>query len=608
MLAPSSCISPIKFFTFALVFCIAGVSRAATVNINPGQDIPTVVLQNPVGTTFIIYPGTYRLKTPIVPKSGDSFIGQTACAPPNTSCPAIISGSTEIGSLATVNGTNYQVTGQTQQGAQRYSQYCSTGFAGCFYPEDLFFDGVPLLHLYATSLPTILTGQWWFDYANHIIYFHDNPSGHLVETSVAPAAFGATNANNVTFQYLTIEEFATPIQTGAIDPHKHGTSTANINWIIRNCEIWGSHAKAVRVNFGTQVYNSYIHTNGQEGIGGGTNSNTLDSGVIIQGNVVSHNNYAWVQTGYDAGGVKFGNTLGAVIRNNTIKNNNGSGIHLDDWSGNALIDGNVVINNVGGGGIIDEIGIPTGISEVIRNNIIQHNAEDPIYGTAGWQLQSTDSTGIDHYCNVLESSGSSTNENNWEIQGSGRVWNNTQTVSSNNKFHHNTIIIDSAGSYGVIKWFLNDAAHQSNFFTTANTPPDYNTYHLPSLSDTSFIYDNNDTQKNARKMFSAYQAAGADVHGTADTNYTSGFPTVVITSPADQSAFTSPAMVQATASDESGIDRVEFYVDWELQAKVGAPPFNFSLTNLVTGSHTVAAMAYSNAGIRNCYAITLRKE
>lgn len=105
------------------------------------------------------------------------------------------------------------MTGQTQQGFRGNAPDCDPGWTGCIDPEDLFFDGTPLQHLYSSTLPTIGTGQWWFDYTNHIIYFHDNPSGHTVETSVLNNAFGGA-ANNVTIQYLTIEKFANSIRAG----------------------------------------------------------------------------------------------------------------------------------------------------------------------------------------------------------------------------------------------------------------------------------------------------------------------------------------------------------------------------------------------------------
>jgi len=141
-----------------------------------------------------------------------------------------------------------------------------------------------------------------------------------------------------------------------------------------------------------------------------------------------------------------------------------------------------------------------------------------------------------------------------------------------------------------------------------NTPPDYNTFHLPSLTAAHFLYDNNNSQENHAKTFANYQAAGADIHGTADTNYTSGYPTVSITSPADQSSVANPVTVAATASDASGIDKVEFYVDWALQTTVTTEPYSFDWTNGTSGSHTLAAMAYSNAGIRSCYAVTVSEQ
>ena len=38
------------------------------------------------------------------------------------------------------------------------------------------------------------------------------------------------------------------------------------------------------------------------------------------------------------------------------------------------------------------------------------------------------------------------------------------------------------------------------------------------------------------------------------------------------------------------------------------PPYNFTWTDGTTGPHIVAAMAYSNAGIRTCYAVTLNEQ
>jgi hypothetical protein len=584
----------------------AAVCHAATVSIYPGQDIPTIVAQSPAGTTFLIYPGTYRLGTHIVPKNGDSFIGQTACAPPRSSCPAILTGSTIIGPLAKLNGTNYEVAGQTQQGRLAATNYlCQPGYLACNRPEDLFFDGVPYRHLYATSLPLIGAQQWWFDYANHIIYFHDNPTGHVVETSMLDTAF-LSPANNVTFQYLTIKGFASPLFRAAMEPTDGNANlTSSLNWIIKNCELYHNHGAGVRVAFGLKVYNSYIHDNGALGITGGTVS-ASPSGIVIQGNTITYNNYAKVISGVGAGGLKVGDTANLVLRGNTISNNDGTGVHFDATSAYAIVDGNVITENAGGAGIAYELSVN---SALFRNNIVLRNAIPDAIPASTAEIGSYASTGVTMYCNVLEVPNNK-GANAMTVVGSNRGYNFVPPfqylMSQGNSFHHNTVIWD-AGAVGAVGYLLTDALHQPNFFLD-NIPPDYNTYHLPSLSEANFIYDNNLSQGNTRKTFTQYQASGADIHGSADTNYTSGFPTVAITSPADLSSFTNSVTVTATAADKSGINRVEFYVDWKQQTTVAGPPYNFNWTNGTTGTHTVTAMAYSNTGIRNCFAITLKKQ
>jgi parallel beta-helix repeat protein len=599
-----------KFFAFALMaFCLTAISQAATVDIHPGQDIPTIVAANPAGTTFIIYPGTYRLTEAIVPKAGDKFIGQTACAPPKTVCPAIISGSQRIGHLATFNGTNYVVRNQTQQSQKAIAQgtqvLCDRGWEGCIYPEDLYFDGKPYKHLNSATLPAIGPGQWWFDYTNHIIYFHDNPSGHLVETSILQVAFGGT-ANNVTIQYLTIEEFASLYPWGTIGVWD-GTSpqTNGANWTVQNCEMLLNHGYGVRVGYGMHILNNYIHDNGENGVGGGLGTiqapatQSMNSGIVIEGNVINHNDYAHFNVDFGAGGIKLGATSGITIRGNTIQNNEGEGVHFDDYSENVFVDGNLITDNTDAGGISQEMGYG---SSTYRNNIVLRNGAQ--VNAAFWnnQIESSTTTNVNAYCNVMEIS-PGPGINGYDVLAANRgtsIYPPYQYLTSTgNYFHHNTVIWDP-GATGGTGYFQTDAANQPNFLAN-NRAPDYNTYHLPSTSY-HFAYGKN--QMN----FSEFQASGADIHGSADTNNRSGFPTVAITSPLDQSSVTSPVTVKATASDKSGINRVEFYVDWKLQTTVPGPPYTFSWTNGTTGTHTVTAMAYSNAGIRNCYAITLTKQ
>jgi hypothetical protein len=298
--------------------------------------------------------------------------------------------------------------------------------------------------------------------------------------------------------------------------------------------------------------------------------------------------------------------MGLIFRGNIVSNNDGTAVHFDSTASNPVVDGNVITDNAGGAGIAYEISVG---SALIRNNIVLRNALPDAVRVSSAGMNSLASTGMTVYCNVMQVP-ASPGANAMMVIASNRGYNSASPyqylMSTGNTFHHNTVFWDP-GAAGVVGYFQADATHQPNFF--ANNPrPDYNTYHLPSLSAANFIYDNNNTQANSRKTFSQYQAAGADVHGSADANYNSGYPTVAITSPADQSSFTNSVAVAATASDRSGIKKVDFYVDWTLQTTVAGPPYSFYWTSATTGTHTVAAMAYSNAGIRSCYAVTLKKQ
>jgi len=594
-----------KACTLALIaFGSSAVCYSATVEIHPGQSIPTVVSQNPAGTTYLIYPGTYRLTQHIVPKNGDQFVGQTACAPPGTSCTAILTGSRAIGSTATFDGTNYKVTAQNQKGViSLANKVCQPGYLACNLPEDLFFDGVPLQHLNAGSLPVIGTKQWWFDYTNHVIYFHDNPSGHVVETSVLDTAF-LSSANNVTIKYLTIRGFASPLQRAGIESSNGNlTASASANWTISHCEAFNNHGGGVRIAYGMKIMYSYLHDNGTLGIVGGTDS-TSPSNVLVQGNTINHNNYAKMLGGAGAGGFKVGHTSGLVIRGNTVSNNDGTGIHFDTTSQNPLVDGNTVTGNSGGGGIEYEVSIT---SALIRNNIVQRNVLPDGVNVSAAGIGSYASVGSMTYCNVVELPNLKANSHGIMVVGSNRGYNPFSPyqylMSTGNNFHHNTVIWDT-GSTGLVGYSLSDPSHQPNFFAN-NGVPDYNSYHLPSLSTANFVFDNNGSGANTRKTFTQYQAAGADVHGSADANNTSGFPIVKITSPADQSSFTNSVTLTATATDKSGIKSVDFYVDWKLKTTDTSSPYTYTFTTTATGQHTLAAMAHSNAGISACYAVTL---
>jgi len=130
-----------------------------------------------------------------------------------------------------------------------------------------------------TSKDLVDIGKFFFDYDAHKIYFVNDPTNHVVETSVSRNAF-ASKGTNVVISGLVIEKFAIPAQMGAI-----GDQYPADGWTIKDCEIRLNHGTGVNVN-GGKVLNCHVHDNGQKGVGAGGNE------CVISGNEISSNNYA----------------------------------------------------------------------------------------------------------------------------------------------------------------------------------------------------------------------------------------------------------------------------------------------------------------------------
>jgi parallel beta-helix repeat protein len=577
--------SPQKSATQALSISIT--ASGPSVEIYPGQNVCDIVSEYPAGTTFVINPGTYRQQCVINAKSGDVFLGPCATPPCAISSQAILNGSRLLTTFQ-YSGSYYYVTGQTQEGRVTIpSSDCVTGYPGCIYPEDLYFDSVPLQHV--DSLSDVGPGMWFFDYSSQTIYFYDNPSEHTVETSVTPSAFEPGPANDVTIQGLTVEKFAAPVMTGAVAGAGTtlGSWTTGANWLVQNNEILLNHGDGVRINFGWQVLNNLIHDNGNIGIGGGLGG-TKPNAILIQGNQIYNNNYARVLPAFGAAGIKILLTTGAVIRGNDVHDNYGTGIHLDTDNLNDLVDGNTVTNNRQG--IMAEIGYAV----TIRNNTLVGNGYVYPTGTNwlyGANVLSATSQNVEAYCNTVEISAQGGNGIDILTQPRG------SHVSSGNYFHHNTVTFE--GNSGWSGAGSGDPTGQPNFFSLNNF--NYNTYHLPDLSAPSFAWS------GGNHTFAKFQAMGPDADGSADTNYTVSAPAVVITSPADQSTVSGVVDITGTASDATSVSKVEFYVDWALQSTTSGDSFSFAwnTNTLQAGEHTVAAMAYNSEGIRSCFGVTL---
>jgi hypothetical protein len=313
-------------------------------------DVPAVVVaSHPAGTVFVFEAGVHRLSGPIVPRDGDSFVGERG---------AVLSGSRLLTSFEREGGL-WVVVGQTQAGWR--SGECQEGVPRCRYPEDLFVDDVPLQHV--GSLGEVVSGAWFFDYEADRIYFADDPTGRIVETSVVSGAF-VGDADDVTIRGLVIEKFATPAARGAVMSVRYSsTATFGERWVIEDNTIQLNHGAGLKVGHGARIVNNRVLRNGQLGVGGG-----WGFGTLVEGNEIAYNNWVGFDWGWEAGGTKWAMSDGLVVRNNHAHHNNGPGLWTDESPINTLYEYNLVESNASTG-IFHEISY----SATIRHNVVLNN-------------------------------------------------------------------------------------------------------------------------------------------------------------------------------------------------------------------------------------------
>lgn len=82
--------------------------------------------------------------------------------------------------------------------------------------------------------------------------------------------------------------------------------------------------------------------------------------------------------------------------------------------------------------------------------------------------------------------------------------------------------------------------------------------------------------------------------GTSDTTA----PTTSVTSPADGSTVSGTTLVTASASDDVGVSKVEFYLDGVLQSSDTSSPYEWSwdTTSVANGAYALTSKAYDAAG------------
>jgi Right handed beta helix region len=455
------------------------IAECRGIETNADVDLPAFVASQPIGTTFCLAAGTYRVTTPLVLKSGQKLIGAGGKK-------SIISGAKVVS--ATKQGSYWVIQGQTSLGQSilpgTTSQCRPVGGRDpkgmCVYADQVFLDDKSLWQV--GSLGELSPGEFFWDYMANKIYLADDPSGRSLEFSVAPD--GISGDAGVEIRNLVVEKFGNGVQAGAL--------SASSNWLIGGVEVRLNHGGGVRMGPGTIVRDSFIHHNGELGIAGGQADCSRAKGIVLEDTELSFNNTAGYDWGWEAGATKWTNTDGLIVRNNYVHDNYGQGLWTDGFNINTVYEGNLVEDNYGAG-IEHELGY----AAVIRNNQIRGNAFAHPYAAEGYRsgIFIAEARDVEVYGNTVEgNAGGITALQQDRIGDLCGIGLNNEVA---NLFVHDNTIVQATGLAAGLKVTISD----SSYYTSKNNRWEDNTYHLDDLNAARFMWQSSYIDADAWRSY-----------------------------------------------------------------------------------------------------------
>jgi hypothetical protein len=127
----------------------------------------------------------------------------------------------------------------------------------------------------------------------------------------------------------------------------------------------------------------------------------------------------------------------------------------------------------------------------------------------------------------------------------------------------------------------------------------------------TFSWDTTKDQDGAHSLLAkAYDAANnIGSSNTVAVSVDNTAPSVSILSPLPGATVKGSVTISVSASDASGVQRVQFYIDGKLQATDYSTPYSYqwNMKNAKRGVHTITVIAYDSAGNMQQLSITVRK-
>ena len=511
------------------------------------------------GDTIYVRAGTYRAQSMVqAGKHGDATGYLTISAYPGDAAP-VLKGSDLVTGWVNHSGNIWKKTGWLTNSQQVFEdgvplQQIGRPPATVFNPND-GEDEYP--NPVGTGLGDMAAGRFFYDDAADTLYVqltdNSNPNSSVMEASVRDRIFFA----DPTRGYIKIDGLIFEHGNASAVREQDALVTLSANSIFQNSI--ARYGDLAGVSLGdvanSQIINSQLINNGDLGITGPGSDN-----YVISGNIITGNNYRGFNRFWHAGGIKTTTGSYGLVQDNTIGNNNGSGLWFDFANSNNTT---TVRNNYIYGNGPEEAGIFVEASKNIKilNNVLVNNNRRGVF------VSGSDQTKIYHNTIVGQQG----------IAGIDVIARNG--VNSTNTTIRNNIISGGTGTYDLrISGGTGNTSNYNDIYRSAGA-----------------IFNN-----GSNKTFAQWQAAGFDLNSTsANPNFVTASGDVYTLGTSSPGRDTGTTLADVT-DDYAGTARPQGVAydmgAYEFYTTLGTGLVGYWRFNENTGTTTADASGSGNTG------------
>jgi hypothetical protein len=370
--------------------------------------------------------------------------------------------------------------------------------------------------------------------------------------------------------------------------------TTNLSVTIVNDTVSPTVSVTAPANNATVSGNISVTANADDNVGV-SKVEFYEDGALLSATNIAPYSYSWNSTtvtdgthtlyakAYDAAGnIKQSSNVTVTVRND----NTPPTVSISSPSNSAIVSGTVSVTTSAS----DNIGVSK--VEFYVNGALQSTDTTSPY-TFSWNTTSVangsytlSAKAYDAANNVGSSSSVTVTVNNPDTTVP------TASISSpsNNATINGTVSVTATASDNVgvakVEFYVN-----ASLQATDTSSPYSFSWNTTSVANGSYTL--------SAKAYDAASNVGSSANVSVTVNNTdTTVPTVSISSPSNSATINGTVSVTATASDNVGVAKVEFYVNGALQATDTSSPYSFSwnTTSVANGSCTLSAKAYDAAG------------